>query len=458
MYIDFFGFRDKPFRLTPESAAFYCSDSHDRAMTMLEYGINSRKGFMLLHGMPGTGRTTLCFLLRETLVNCNVVYIPKVYDNELLIKICKGFGLNPSANSSENEIIGLLIDFFVSEYKSGKNNLIITDDADEYSVDTFRTLEKLTEVEIEQCKLVQILLVGTQDLCSKLMYGDIKSLGERILLATELTILSLNDTANYLQHRLKYAKVNDPDLIKRTAVVEIYRYSHGLPLEINLVADKAFEVAASAKDKRITPKHIKRAVQHISGIREPLRVYTLAQYILPVLFVLIVLLFGLQIKTWYNMKYIEKQYTENIQPLPNSTQSELDKLIASSETEEPIGSIDTPPSEIEEPKQVQELEPVIEKPVEINPPVADTPLVIQPEPTPIPVASDIRYGCVTAQSGLNLRAVPSSAGRVVMGVMHLQRVKILENRDKWLLVEVNGSEGFLFSEYVKEIETDETCE
>lgn len=455
MYIDFFGFRDKPFRLTPESAAFYCSAPHDRAMTMLEYGINSRKGLMLLHGMPGSGKTTLCFLLRETLVNCNVTYIPKAADGDLLLRICKGFGLSPDVNSTENEYFGILIDFFVSEYKNGKNNLIIIDDADEYSIDTFQLIEPLAEVEIEQCKLVQILVVGTQELCSKLMYGGIKSLGERVLSVTELNLLSLHDTASYLQHRLKYAKVTDPELLKRTAVVEIFRYSHGLPLEINLVADKAFEAAAIRKDKKVGPKHVKQAIKHIAGIREPLKVYTIAQYIIPMLLVLVVLLVGLQVKTWLDMKDIEKQYAETVH-LPTSIQ-QAPSIEETPETE----YIEAIHEQVSETEQVTALEP---EPAP-EPIVTTAEAVATPEPVITPPASaqpvaaaGTRYGCVTAQSGLNLRAVPSPAGRVVTGLMYGQKVILLEERENWWLVDADGSEGFLFANYVKEIAENESCD
>ncbi len=443
MYIDFFGFRDKPFRLTPEPAAFFCSAPHDRAMTMLEYGINSRKGFMLLYGLPGTGRTTLCFLLRETLVNCNVSYVPKTSDADLLQKICNGFGIEAMFKSTENEYFGVMMDYFVGEYKKGKNNLIIIDDADEYSIDTFRTLEKLSEVEIEQCKLVQVLMVGTQELCSKLMYGNVKTLSERVLSVTELNLLGLSDTANYLQHRIKLSKGTDPEVLKSTAVVEIFRYSHGLPLEVNLVADKAFQVAADARDKKVGPKHVREAIKHISGIRQPLRVFTVAQYLTPVLILLVLLLGGLQIKTFFDMKDIEEQYA-GVKPAAEESAAET----KAAQTPEPEPVIEEAVAE-PEPAPVAKPEPVKEEP----------PAVVQPVQAPaVPISPEVKYGCITARSGLKLRNRPSPNGDIVGVAVYNSKVTLIELEGEWWRSKINGREGYLFAEYVNEVSQQDKCE
>lgn len=445
MYIDFFGFRDKPFRLTPEPSAFFCSAPHDRAMTMLEYGINSRKGFMLLYGLPGTGRTTLCFLLRETLVNCNVSYVARVPDSDLLQKICNGFGIEAAHSSTENEYFGAMMDYFVGEYKKGKNNLIIIDDADEYSIDSFRTLEKLSEVEIEQCKLVQVLLVGTQELCTKLMYGNVKNLSERVLSVTELNLLGLSDTANYLQHRIKHAKGTDPEVLKRTAVVEIFRYSHGLPLEVNLVADKAFQAAADAKDKKVGPKHVREAIKHISGIRQPLKVFTVAQYLTPFLIFLVLILGGLQIKSFFDMKFIEEQYAVN-------------KPVA--ETPEPVKPVEQPVIEESFPESAVEEE-TVQEPVAVPEPapVAEIPAVEKkPEPVTAAPVMETKYGCITARSGLKLRNRPVTDSTVVGVAAYNSRVPLFERDGDWWRSEINGTEGYLYAQYVAETNQDGNCE
>ncbi|QAR33322.1 hypothetical protein EP073_07880 [Geovibrio thiophilus] len=447
MYIDFFGFRDKPFRLTPEPSAFFCSLPHDRAMTMLEYGINSRKGFMLLYGLPGTGRTTLCFLLRETLVNCSVSYVPKTSDTDLLQKICNGFGIEAMFKSTENEYFGVMMDYFVGEYKKGRNNLIIIDDADEYSIDSFRTLEKLSEVEIEQCKLVQVLLVGTQELCSKLMYGNVKNLSERVLSVTELNLLGLSDTANYLQHRIRTAKGTDPEVLKRTAVVEIFRYSHGLPLEINLVADKAFQAAADAKDKKVGPKHVKEAIKHISGIRQPLRVFTIAQYLTPVLILLVLLLGGLQIKTFYDMKDIEEQYA-GAKPAVEETVHEAEPVRTSEPA--PVAETSPEPAPVSEPEPIKEESPAVQ-PVRI-------PAVPVAAPVTPPAEPVVKYGCITARSGLKMRNQPSPSGEVIGVAVYNSKVRLTGREGEWWRSTINGREGWLFADYVNEINQQDGCE
>lgn len=429
MYIDFFGFKDKPFRLTPEPTAFYCSPNHDRAITMLEYGINSRKGFMLFYGLAGSGRTTLCLLLKETLVSCNVSYVAKTADEDLLGKICSGFALNVEKRLTENEFFGILIDYFVSEYKKGRNNLIIVDDADEYSTDTFRMLEKLSEVEIEQCKLVQILVVGTQELCNKLKYGK-KDLNERVLFVTEISPLSLNDTANYLQHRIKIVKGTDPDILKRTAVIEIFRYSHGIPLEINLVAGKAFKAASESKDKKVGPKHVRVALQQISGVRPPLRRYTASSYIMLVLTLLVLVLGGMQVRTFFAMKKIEVQYAE--------TKQSTEHVKEEAETIELIKTLDEKADVLANAKIEEEK-------------VVDTEVAIEAEPVAEPIVEPvIKYGCITAKSGLKLRAGANASSNVVGVALYDTNVVLLERVGDWWKSEVNGVQGFLFAEYVTE--------
>jgi general secretion pathway protein A len=338
-----------------------------------------------------------------------------------------------------------MMDYFVGEYKKGKNNLIIIDDADEYSIDSFRTLEKLSEVEIEQCKLVQVLLVGTQELCTKLMYGNVKNLSERVLSVTELNLLGLSDTANYLQHRIKHAKGTDPEVLKRTAVVEIFRYSHGLPLEVNLVADKAFQAAADAKDKKVGPKHVREAIKHISGIRQPLKVFTVAQYLTPFLIFLVLILGGLQIKSFFDMKFIEEQYAVN-------------KPVA--ETPEPVKPVEQPVIEESFPESAVEEE-TVQEPVAVPEPapVAEIPAVEKkPEPVTAAPVMETKYGCITARSGLKLRNRPVTDSTVVGVAAYNSRVPLFERDGDWWRSEINGTEGYLYAQYVAETNQDGNCE
>jgi general secretion pathway protein A len=454
MYPEFFGFREKPFKLIPESANFYCSATHERATTMLEYGINSRKGFMLLYGLPGTGRTTLCLLLKETLANCNVVYLPKSPDNDLLYSVCFNFGIKTERDATENAYFGQMIEFFVDEYKKGKNNLIIVDDADNYSIDVFRTLEKLAEVEIEQCKLVQVLLVGTQELCSKLLYGNIKNLNERVLSVTELGLMGLNDTANYLQHRIRLAKCQDPDVLKRTAVIEIHRYSHGLPLEINLVADKAFQIAADSKDSKVGTKHIRKAIKQLSGINPPLRIINIAQYLTPLLVVLVIILGAMQLKTYFNShKAVQKTAAAPVQQetVTEKTAEHAPKPApeASEETEQAAAE---PQPSVTEPAVTEEApEPAVTASPE---PTAATELAAStPEPEKVAAAaasSPVKYGCITALSGLNMRNAPHTDAEVVSVVPSGGKIILIEKSGKWWLAEYNATQGYLFSSFVSE--------
>ncbi|WP_022850050.1 AAA family ATPase [Limisalsivibrio acetivorans] len=482
MYREYFAFRDKPFRLTPSPAYFYCSSTHDRAMTLLEYGINSRKGFMMLTGIPGSGKTTMCMLLRETLAECNTALVEKCPDKDILKTACSEFGIEIESSSEDNHLFGVLMDFFVDEYKKGKNNVLIIDDADEYSVETFNMLERLAEIEIEQCKLVQVLLVGTPELSSKLMYGQINNLNERVFFVQELGLLGLKDTAMYLQHRINQAKGADPDILKRTAVVEIHRFSHGLPLEVNVIADKAFQVAAEAKDKKVGPKHVRKAVKLISGVKPPLRFATIAPYVTPVLLVLVLILGFMQ---YQNMTKEPEQKVVVIEKAPEPQQPVTERIPSEAEIREQTTEEPEPQVQQEAEKKPEQVsEPVEQKPDQATEPAqpsaetepamqADTPIadnmttqadepessVEKPAEEPLEEQAEaVRYGCITANSGLNMRAEPTTNGELLTVVPSGESAVLIENKPAgWWRAEYNGIEGYLYGSFVEETDNPENC-
>ncbi len=205
--------------LTPITNTFFSSILHDKAITLLEYGLNSRKGFMLLTGLKGTGKTMTCNILKDSVKDCNVSMLN--YDNvspdKLMKSICEGFGLSYT-ETDRKELFGLIMEYFVEQYKEGRNNLIIVDNAESISDANLEMLSEFMEIEIEKCKLVQVILSGCPELHDRLRnIGN--DLGPKFTFTVELAPLSLQDTIDYVEHRVKTAIGDDEHFLFKKELI-----------------------------------------------------------------------------------------------------------------------------------------------------------------------------------------------------------------------------------------------
>ncbi len=261
MYKKFFGFIDEPFRLTPDPEFFYSSQEHDDAISTLEYAIDKRKGLLILTGEVGTGKTTIVRVLLNKLLNTEVSMIlnPFLSEDEILRSIAKDFGINIENAKDKGDIFNSLIEYMVNLYKNGKNALIIIDEAQHLGFETMEMIRQISNIEMEDAKLVQVMLVGQSELIDKLNKKEYRQIKQRIAYWVNLEPLNLSETKNYINFRVQQALKYKKCIFKDSAIRHIYRVTKGNPREINQIADLSLIIAASEKKKKIGLSETKKA-------------------------------------------------------------------------------------------------------------------------------------------------------------------------------------------------------
>jgi general secretion pathway protein A len=472
---DLFGFKDEPFSAYPDNKYFFSSIHHDKAITLLEYGLNSRKGFMLLTGLRGTGKSVTCNILKETVKDCNVsIVLKEARSSDKLIKeICKGFNL--PADAEKDQLFGKLMEFFVDQYREGNNNLIIIDNAENIDDESLEMLNNFMEIEIEKCKLVQVILCGSPDLHDRLKNIG-KQLGPKFTFTVELAPLSLKDTCDYVEHRIVTAmEAGDQHFFKKQSFAEIYNYSKGIPSEINRIAHKAIEIAKEKKTSKITPRYIKMAAARLYGVKVAAKTSMKPVYAFVVILIAVV---GVYFYINSDHPVLEKvlpekevQVTESIPVEQSTVKEDLEVTEEPQKESEQIVSHESPVPEIIDDKPAGDSEkddvvaqeeanvpePVIveEKPVKVVQPEVKE----ESEKVVVEEEEKIRYGCVTANSGLKMRAGASVSAELIDTApkdFPIELLELSENK-RWWKVSYQGKTGFMYAKFLKSVDSPEEC-
>ncbi len=250
MYLRFYGFREKPFTLTPNPRFVFLSKNHREAFAHLLYGINNRAGFMALTGEVGTGKTTV---LRSLLGQLDadhhrtaLIFNPSLSPPELLQNINREFGIStyPSNTSS------LLDDFnqyLLRENAEGRTVVLVIDEAQNLEASVLEQIRLISNLETDREKLIQIVLSGQPELAQFLERKEMRQLSQRITVRYHLQPMDFRDTVDYINHRLEVAGGRGGVIFSRGALKRIYRYSGGLPRLINVACDRAL-LAGYARD------------------------------------------------------------------------------------------------------------------------------------------------------------------------------------------------------------------
>jgi len=214
MYTRFFGLHQQPFSIAPDPRYLFMSERHREALAHLLYGLNGGGGFVLLTGEIGAGKTTVCRLFLEQIpAQCNVAYIfnPKQTAVELLQSICDEFGViipgNPAGAPAATikNYIDPLNAFLLSSHAVQKNNILIIDEAQNLALDVLEQLRLLTNLETNERKLLQIILIGQPELRAMLSRPELEQLAQRVVARFHLEALSVKETTLYIAHRLGVA-------------------------------------------------------------------------------------------------------------------------------------------------------------------------------------------------------------------------------------------------------------
>jgi general secretion pathway protein A len=267
MYYEFYGLLRPPFNLTPDPQFLFLSSRHREALASLEYGVASRKGFTVLTGEIGAGKTTLCrTLIRQLGPNTKVALILNSYlsDLELLQAVNDEFGV-PSDSASKKDLIAALNVFLLSENAAGRDCLLIVDEAQNLAPETLEQTRMLSNLETETDKLIQILLMGQPELRDTLRLPRLEQLNQRVTVRHHLSALDRSETADYIQHRLSVAGPEPKVKFADDALDRVYRFSRGVPRKINLVADRALLAGYASEARVITGALADKAIEEVAG-------------------------------------------------------------------------------------------------------------------------------------------------------------------------------------------------
>jgi general secretion pathway protein A len=268
MYLKFFGLSEKPFGLTPDPKFLFFSEKHREGLDHLLYGIHQKEGFVLISGDTGTGKTTLCRALLERLdsgeVTTALILNPLLSEEELLKAILEDFGL-PAKGATRKQLLDVLNGFLLKSLAAGKTTVLIIDEAQNLSTKCLEQVRLLSNLETDKEKLIQIILVGSEELPAKLELPELRHLQQRISLRYQLRPLNKEETDRYLQHRLNMARGAGSTSFEKVAHREIYRFSKGVPRLINMIAERALLAAYLAESRKIKRVHVLEGRQSLSG-------------------------------------------------------------------------------------------------------------------------------------------------------------------------------------------------
>jgi len=261
MYKSFYKLTRNPFEITPDPSFLFPTKKHNEALASLYYGVRRHKGFVVLTGEVGTGKTLLLRCLMQLLKRNDDVAYAYVFNGrltsaEFLQYIAADFGLAAS-QKNKSELLLELSNFVIDRGLKGLTTVLVVDEAHQLSTEILEEIRLLTNLETTQAKLLQILLVGQPELDQKLDSVELRQLKQRISFRSQLLPLDLGETTGYIERRLQLAGANSesPELFPPATIAAIYRCTNGFPRLINTVCENAL-IAGYSKQLRSVPPEI----------------------------------------------------------------------------------------------------------------------------------------------------------------------------------------------------------
>lgn len=264
MFEKHFGLRENPFPAGHQMRFLYPSREHQEARAHLRYGIENREPFVLITGEVGTGKTTALYdALAEWGAQVSVALITNsaLTRSELLEEICLRFGVAIPPDSSKPKMLALLERHLLGIRSRGEHAVLLLDEAQNLATELLEEIRLLSNVESGGEKLMQIFLVGQPELEARLARPELRQLRQRITVHYRLNPLSPEETAGYIHHRLSVAGGNAWASFPPESCREVYRFTHGIPREINTVASQAMITAYSENAPTVTIEHVRAAAQ-----------------------------------------------------------------------------------------------------------------------------------------------------------------------------------------------------
>src|ERR1051326_5679282 len=259
MYKAFYNLKRNPFEITPDPSFLFPTKRHNEALAALYYGVRRRKGFVVLTGEVGTGKTMVLRCLLQLFRQNNDVAYAYIFNSrlssvEFLQYIAADFGL-PASGKNKSELLLELGNFVISRARQKLTTVLVVDEAHHLSAEILEEIRLLTNLETIHEKLLQILLVGQPELDDKLDSNELRQLKQRIALRSHLEPLDLNETKGYIERRLQLASMNGtaPTLFPAETVASIHQHSHGIPRLINTICENALLAAYARQMRAVGP-------------------------------------------------------------------------------------------------------------------------------------------------------------------------------------------------------------
>jgi general secretion pathway protein A len=258
MYRQFYGLKRKPFEVSPDPSFYYPTQRHNEGLATLIYGVQEKKGFVVVSGEVGTGKTLLVRCLLDALSQHRIafafVFNPVLSVLDFLTLLLHDLGV-PAKSESKIELLSLLNHHLLSRSRRGEATALIVDEAQLLSCELLEEIRLLTNLETSLFKLLQIVLVGQPELDVKLDSPQLRQLKQRVAMRYRLTPLDLPDVRGYIVRRLELAGANSraAAIYPEESICAIHRYSRGVPRLINTICENCLICGYSRQAKQITP-------------------------------------------------------------------------------------------------------------------------------------------------------------------------------------------------------------
>ncbi|MHB8908375.1 MAG: ExeA family protein [Syntrophales bacterium] len=266
MYEAYFGLQENPFTLSPDPRYLYLSAQHREALNCLIYGIGEKKGFMVVTGGIGTGKTTLCRALLGSLDGTTasaLIFNPALSDIELLKTINQEFGIKMVGRGTKKRYLDGLNAFLMRNFAAGKNAVLLIDEAQNLSHSVLEQIRMLSNLETVREKLIQIILLGQPELRRLLALPSLRQLNERITVRYDLKPLVREDVRRYIEHRLATAGAETNGVFTAGSYALISRLSRGIPRRINAICDRALLIAYGRDLRTVDRRLVRAAIRDI---------------------------------------------------------------------------------------------------------------------------------------------------------------------------------------------------
>jgi len=329
MYKNFYHLKREPFHITPDPEFLFLSPSHKEALGSIIYGVKNRKGFVVITGEVGVGKTTILrsYLIKVDKPKVRVIYIfnANLSFKSLLNTIYKELGIS----AKTDDMVEMLNDLYLilmEEYRLGNTVLLIIDEAQNMPIKTLENLRMLSNLETSKDKLLQIVLIGQSELEKILDRYELRQLRQRIAIRSTIIPFTKKESLAYIQHRLAKVAVNESQVFTQGALKRIVKGAKGIPRNLNILCDNAFITGFGYKIKPINSKVVKEVIADFNGKEKP----SLLKWIIP-LIALLIFMVGLFLIYPYKGPILSKvenpglSQTRELKPTKEEVKPPIDK-------------------------------------------------------------------------------------------------------------------------------------